>query len=111
MVLFAVFVGGALAMRRRVRAHKRLMLLATLNLASPALGRVALFNLDASLVTPFAVGGLSGLVLVLIVYDVIMHRSVHAASIVGGAATVVTPWMMFALARTPAGLAFADLFL
>ena len=37
ILLFAGFVGAALALRRRAAAHKRLMLLATMNLAGPAL--------------------------------------------------------------------------
>ncbi|HEX5107299.1 MAG TPA: hypothetical protein VFV95_02575 [Vicinamibacterales bacterium] len=111
VLLFAVLVGAALALRRRVHAHKRLMLLATINLVGPALGRVALFNLDASLVTPFAVSTLLGLVLVPTLYDLIMRRRVHPALILGGTATIIGPWLMSAVARTPAGLALADWFL
>ena len=111
IVLFAVFVGAAIVVRRRVQAHKRLMLLATMNLAGPALGRIALFNLDPSLVTPFAVGTLIALVLIPIAYDLATRRRVHPVLLVGAAATIVVPWLMFAVARTPAGLAFADFFL
>ena len=110
IMLFAVLVAAALAVRRRVHAHKRLMLLATLNLVGPALGRIALFNLDTSLVTPFAVASLLTLVLVPIAYDLATRGRVHAVLLFGGAATMVMPWLMFAVARTPAGLAFADLF-
>ena len=111
IVPFAVFVAAGIALRRRADVHKRLMLLATINLVGPAIGRIALFNLDASLVTPFAVSALLALVLVPIVYDCATRRRVHPVLVVGGAATVLLPWVMFAIARTPAGLAFADLFL
>lgn len=111
IVLFTIFFGAALAVRHRVQAHKRLMLLATINLVGPALGRVALFNLDASFLTPFAVGALVAVVLVPILYDLATRRRVHPVFLVGGAATILAPWLMFVVARTPAGLAFADLFL
>jgi hypothetical protein len=39
-VMFALFVASALAMRRRREWHKRLMLLATMNLLVPAIGRL-----------------------------------------------------------------------
>jgi hypothetical protein len=110
ILLFAIFVGAALAARKRAQAHKRLMLLATLNFVGPALGRIALFNLDPSLVTAVGVGGLLVLVLVPIAYDLATRRRVHPVLLFGGAAIMLAPWLMFAVARTPAGLAFADLF-
>jgi hypothetical protein len=87
------------------------MLLATINLAGPALGRITLFYLDPVLLTPLSVGMLIVLVLVPIGYDLATRRRPHPALVAGGAATIVAPWLMFAVARTPAGLAFSDLFL
>jgi hypothetical protein len=110
-VLFGIFVGAALALRRRIHAHKRLMLLATINLVPPATGRIALFNLDASLVMPFAVGTLIALVLAPIAYELMTRRRVHPVLLVGGAVTILAPRLMSAVAGTPAGLAFADLLL
>jgi hypothetical protein len=111
IVLFAVLVAAAILLRRRLDVHKRLMLLATINLVPPAIGRIALFNLDASLVMPFAVGALLALVLAQIAYDLATRRGVHPVPALGGAVTMLMPWVMLAVARTPAGLAFADLFL
>jgi hypothetical protein len=109
ILLFAIFVAAALAMRRRAQAHKRLMLLATMTMVGPALGRIALFYLDPAIVTPFAVGTGIALVLIPIAYDFATRRRVHPVLLVGGAATIVTPWLMFVVARTPAGLAFSGL--
>lgn len=111
IVLFAVLVAAGILLRRRLDVHKRLMLLATINLVPPAIGRIALFNLDASLLTPFSVSALLALVLTPIAYDLATRRRVYPVLVVGGAATMLMPWVMFAVARTPAGLAFADLFL
>jgi hypothetical protein len=109
MFLFAVLVSAAIVIRHRVEAHKRLMLLATLNLVGPAMGRIALFYLGPALVTPFTVGTLVVLVLVPIGYDLATRRRVHPALLAGGAATIAAPWLMSAAARTSAGLAFSDL--
>lgn len=43
LLLFAGFVGFAMFARRRPDVHKRLMLLATLSLLPPALGRLAIY--------------------------------------------------------------------
>lgn len=111
ILIFAVLVGAAVAARRRIQAHKRLMLLATINLVLPAVGRIGLFNLAPAVLTSFNVSTTVALVLVPIAYDLLTRRRVHPVLLVGGAATIVAPWLMFAVARTPAGLTFADYFL
>ena len=90
--MFTLFVGSALALRRQREWHKRLMLLATMTLLVPAMGR-----LDAQITQPL---GLARLVLapavsVAFVAWAWMHDwrrlgRVHPAYIVGGIALIVS---------------------
>ena len=90
--MFTLFVGSALALRRQREWHKRLMLLATMTLLVPAMGR-----LDAQIMQPL---GLPRLVLapavtVAFVAWAWMHDwrrlgRVHPAYIVGGIALIVS---------------------
>jgi hypothetical protein len=86
--MFALFVGSALALRRKREWHKRLMLLATMTLLAPAMGR-----LDAQVMAPL---GLPLLVLAPAatfgfiawgwVHDWRRLGRVHPAYVVGGIA-------------------------
>lgn len=90
--MFTLFVGSALALRRSREWHKRLMLLATMTLLVPAMGR-----LDAQIMQPL---GLPRLVLApaitvafvawACVHDWRRLGRVHPAYIVGGIALVVS---------------------
>jgi hypothetical protein len=90
--LFTLFVGSALALRRHREWHKRLMLLATMTLLVPAMGR-----LDAQIMQPL---GLPRLVLAPAVtvafvawawvHDWRRLGRVHPAYIVGGIALIVS---------------------
>jgi len=90
--MFVLFVGGALALRRQREWHKRLMLLATMTLLVPAMGR-----LDSQLMAPL---GLPRLVLApavtfafvawACVHDWRRLGRVHPAFIVGGIALLVS---------------------
>lgn len=90
--MFALFVGSALALRRKREWHKRLMLLATMTLLTPAMGR-----LDAQIMAPL---GLPRLVLAPAVtfafvawacaHDWRRLGRVHPAYLVGGIALLVS---------------------
>ena len=90
--MFSLFVASALALRRKREWHKRLMLLATMTLLVPAMGR-----LDAQLMAPL---GLPRLVLAPAiniafvawawVHDWRRLGRVHPAFIVGGIALLVS---------------------
>lgn len=90
--MFTLFVGSALALRRSREWHKRLMLLATMTLLVPAMGR-----LDPQIMQPL---GLPRLVLApaitvafvawACVHDWRRLGRVHPAYIVGGIALVVS---------------------
>jgi uncharacterized membrane protein YozB (DUF420 family) len=90
--MFTLFVGSALALRRHREWHKRLMLLATMTLLVPAMGR-----LDAQIMQPL---GLPRLVLAPAItvafvawawaHDWRRLGRVHPACIVGGIALIVS---------------------
>jgi hypothetical protein len=90
--VFAVFVGSALALRRQREWHKRLMLLATMTLLVPAMGR-----LDAQIMQPLGLPRLllaPGVTVAFVawawVHDWRRLGRVHPAYIVGGIALIVS---------------------
>jgi hypothetical protein len=84
LTLFALLVAAGIAQRSRPATHKRLMLLAAVVLAPPAIGRLfdqlglAELNLAAYAALAFANAG----------YDWLAHRRPHAISLLGGATLV-----------------------
>jgi hypothetical protein len=93
ILVFAGLVAYAVVLRRQPEFHKRLMLLATISLLPPAIGRITLiFTRRGSF---FAVlVAMVACVLVVIVADTSRHRRLHPAFLWGGstvlASTVVT---------------------
>ena len=86
LTLFALLVAAGIAQRSRSARHKRLMLLAAVVLAPPAIGRLfdqlglAELNLAAYAALAFANAG----------YDWLAHGRPHAISLLGGAVLVAT---------------------
>lgn len=76
MLSFAVLIGLALYYRRRMDIHKRLMLMAAINLLTPAIARIPLsFILNGG---PLAFFGLTDLCLLAwVAFDTIKHKRVH----------------------------------
>lgn len=76
MVIFAVLIGLALYFRRKLDVHKRLMLLAAINLLTPAIARIPLdFIINGG---PLAFFGLTDLcLLACVAFDTIKHRRLH----------------------------------
>ena len=104
VVVFPAFVAAALYWRGSPDTHKRLMLIATLELI-PA-GIVRWPGLAA--MGPLAYFGATDLfVLAIAAHDVMTKGRVHRATIWGGAALVATQIGRFALAATPAWDSFA----
>jgi hypothetical protein len=107
--MFTLFVGSALALRRQREWHKRLMLLATMTLLVPAMGR-----LDAQVMQPL---GLPRLVLAPAVTFAFVAWAwvndwrrigrVHPAYIVGGIALLVSIPLRRAIGFTDAWLPIA----
>lgn len=110
-LLFIAFVTLAVVLRRRSEAHKRLLLLASINLMGPALGRIARwtifggvgFNARAPLEAAFPITGMVVLLLVLIGYDLLVRRKLHPATWMGCALTVVVRIVSTAIAFSPMG--------
>ena len=105
MVLFGSFVALAVVGRRDTQAHKRWMLLATINLTTAAIARwPGVISLGAPPLFFF----LSDLFIVaLVVWDWKSRGSVHTATRWGGALIVLSQPLRLALSGTAAWLAFA----
>jgi hypothetical protein len=97
MLIFSVLIGLALYYRRKLDIHKRLMLLAAINLLTPAIARIPLAFITNN--GPLAFFGLTDLcVLACIAFDTIKHRRLHPAFLWGG---------IFLIAMQPLRLLFA----
>ena len=104
VVVFTILVGLGLYYRRRAETHKRLMLLATIALLPPALGRIQLLNA----VGPQAFFGITVLFIVVVVaYDYWTRRRVHAVSLWGGLFLALSFPGRIAVGHTDAWLTFA----
>lgn len=93
LLSFPALVTAAVVLRRRPAAHRRLILYASILLAAPAFGRLALwpvFHAGLAAAPVFAVAGLVLLVLMALAYDLIRLRRLHAASLAGVAAVAFT---------------------
>ena len=104
VLLFASLAGIGLYMRRRSDVHKRLMLLATIALLPPALGRIPILAANG----PAAFFGVTLLfVLSIVLYDYRTWRRVHPASLWGGLCLAASFPGRIALANTDAWQTFA----
>ena len=104
VVLFATFVGLAAAMRRNAETHKRLMLLATINLITAAIARWP-GVLSAG---PVAFFGLTDLFIVAIgVWDFRTRGRLHPVTLWGGLAIIVSQPLRLVVSGTEGWLAFA----
>jgi hypothetical protein len=106
VVVFALFVGAGLANRRRPDTHRRLMLLATIVLLTPALARYRYYTGNNSPLVPIL--GTCAFVLVCVVRDRIARGRVHPAFAWGGAFLVLSLPARFALGTTGAWHSFAE---
>jgi uncharacterized membrane protein YozB (DUF420 family) len=105
MVLFASFVGMAVARRRDAQAHKRWMLLASVNLLAAAIAR---WPGVVGLGSPPVFFVLTDLFIVgMVVWDVRSRGRVHPVTAWGGALIVLSQPLRLVLSATPAWMAFA----
>ena len=109
LVVFSVFLAAGVLLRRRPQWHKRLMLLASISIVSPAMGRMwrlvpVLNGLNSTLLT---LGALLLLLVGLALYDVFSLRRVHPATLAGGAFFIgLRTFAAFVIANSDFGHSF-----
>jgi hypothetical protein len=104
LLAFGILVGLGLYNRRRSETHRRLMLLATIAVVTPAIARLRFFLPGGPLL---AIGGTCAFVLVCLFYDRLAHGRVHPAFLWGGLFLMLSLPLRFAMGRTDAWLAVA----
>jgi hypothetical protein len=106
IVIFGVLVTIAIFLRRNHEAHKRLILIATINITAPAIGRIGdnVFHIATPL---FIVGSTAALVVACILFDWITRRKVHFVFAVVGPMTMISGPLRLAFGYTDAWLGFA----
>lgn len=106
LLVFATLVGTALWNRARSDIHRRLMLLATLGILTPAIARIPLGLIQEGGL-PVVFGLTVLIVIVCIVVDTVKNRRLHPAFGWGGALIVASVPLRLVLAGTPAWTKFA----
>ena len=107
MLVFAILVGTALYVRRRrLDIHKRLMLLAAVNLLTPAIARIPLHFIETG--GPLVFFGLTDVcLLACVAYDTIKNRRLHPVFLWGTLLFVTSQPLRLMLAGTDLWLRFA----
>lgn len=105
MALFAAFVALAVAKRRDSQSHKRLMMLASVNLLAAGIARWPFAMMQAG---PPMFFGLSDLFIVaLVAWDLASRGRLHPVTLWGGLAIVVSQPLRLVLSGTGTWMAFA----
>ena len=102
VIVFPVLVGTALLYRRQPEVHKRLMLIATLELVTAGVARIP----GAGSMPLFFVLTDAGLAAIL-AYDMITRRRPHPATVWGGLFLIATQIVRTTAGATAAWIAFA----
>jgi hypothetical protein len=104
LVVFAVLFAAALWLRHRAEFHRRLMLIATIDLLNAAVDRLP--GVAGSGLAPFYYGT-DLFLLALVVYDLAVLRRLHPATLWGGSFLVASQLLRVKLAGTAGWLAVA----
>lgn len=106
MLIFSVLVGLALYFRRKLDVHKRLMLLAAINILTPAIGRIPFdFVLNGG---PIVFFGLTNvLLLACVAFDTFKHRRLHPVFLWGTIVIIAMQPLRLLLSGTEAWLGIA----
>ena len=104
LVVFSTLVGTGIWLRRQADDHKRLMLLATISILTPAIARLPGI---AAAGAPAFLGLTDLFIVVCMVYDRIARGRIHRAFLWGGLFIIVSQPLRFLLAQTDAWLTFA----
>ncbi|MGH9969888.1 MAG: hypothetical protein ACREBG_19130 [Pyrinomonadaceae bacterium] len=106
VLVFAILIGTALYFRRRMQIHKRLMLLAAVNLLTPAIALIPLRFIETG--GPLVFFGLTDLCLVAcVVFDTVKNRRLHPAFLWGTLLVVASQPLRLMLAGTDTWMRFA----
>jgi hypothetical protein len=106
MVLFALFIGLALAHRAEPQAHKRLMLLASINLMAAAVAR---WPLGIATIPPVFFGLVDLLFLgPLVVWDLRTLHRLHRVTLWGGLITIGAQALRLWLVGSESWMRFAS---
>lgn len=103
---FAVLVASAVALRRDAAAHKRLMLLATITIVTPAIARLP-FDFVRAGGPPVFYGLTDLLVLLCVAWDIATRRKLHSATLRGALLILLTQAGSLVAAKSAAWLEFA----
>jgi len=106
MLIFSMLIGLALYFRRKLDVHKRLMLLAAINLLTPAIARIPLnFIINGG---PLAFFGLTDVVLLAFVaFDTFKQRRLHPVFLWGSIFIIAMQPLRLLLAGTDVWIRFA----
>ena len=106
MLIFSILIGLALYYRRKLDVHKRLMLLAAINLLTPAIARIPLdFIINGG---PLVFFGLTDLcLLACVAFDTFKHRRLHPVFLWGTVFVIAMQPLRLLIAGTDAWIGFA----
>jgi hypothetical protein len=107
LALFPVLIGAALFFRRNAAAHKRLMMLGTTVFLAAAVHRLLMLLVDPAVTPPVFFGATDLFIVALATYDFLSRGRVHAATLWGGLAIVVSQAGSLALAGSGVWMTFA----
>lgn len=113
-VLFAGFLWAGYYWRRSAEAHKRLMLLATIDVSGPAIARMAMHASSPLFNQNFPMWAFAGMMLFIAVgcvYDTLTRRRPHQAYLWGALVLTVSGPVRFTLGDTAAWQSFVDFLL
>jgi len=110
MMVFATFLIAALLLRRQPEKHKRLMLLASISIIGPAVGRIGrLPLLDGVPDAMFSLIAMFSMLVALMMFDFVSDRRIHAVSLAGSLYLIACIALGAGLIpNTEFGLAFID---
>lgn len=113
-VLFAGFLWAGYYWRRSAETHKRLMLLATIDVSGPAIARMAMHASSPVFNQHFPMWAFGGMMLFIALgclYDVATRRRPHAAYLWGALVLTVSGPVRFTLGDTAAWRSFVEFLL
>jgi DMSO/TMAO reductase YedYZ heme-binding membrane subunit len=107
LILFPALIGAALVVRKNAATHKRLMMLGTTVFLAAAVHRLLMWLVDPSVTPPLFFGATDLFIVALAVYDFLSRGRVHAATLWGGLAVVISQAGSLVLAGSSSWMTFA----